>query len=298
MRRPVRLSGIGIHTGQPASVAVLPADAGRGIVIRPAGAGPEAEVPADVAHIGGTDHCTTLVGDGWSVATVEHLLAALSGLEINNALIEVGGPEVPALDGSAAPFAAALDEAGVVTFDTPRQAIRVLRPIRVELGPASAELSPHDGRRLEISVDYANPVVGAQRFAVDMSPELFRDEIAPARTFGFLADAQQLWCRGFALGASVKNALVVGDGHVVNPEGLRFPDEFARHKVLDALGDMALAGAPILGRLQSHRGGHALNARLMAALMAAPDAWERVELTPRTGRGAGLAAAVFHADLS
>ncbi|MCW5696760.1 MAG: UDP-3-O-acyl-N-acetylglucosamine deacetylase [Bauldia sp.] len=290
---PVNLSGVGIHCGQPATVRIVPAGADHGIVFRRARGGADT-IRADVAHIGATDHCTTLVGDGWSVATVEHLLAALSGLEIDNALVEIDGPEVPAMDGSAAPFFEALDQAGIETLDAPRHFIRVTRAIRVELGRAAAEFRPGAQRRFEVELDFANPVVGRQTYAADLSPDLFRRDIGPARTFGFLAEAQALWSRGFALGASLDNALVVGDGHIVNPDGARFADEFARHKAVDAIGDLALAGAPILGTFHTHRGGHSLHALALKTLLATPDAYEILEQpAPRFGRLAGFSAAVY-----
>lgn len=289
---PVTLSGVGIHCGQPATVRIVPAGADHGIVFRRAG-GTDV-IPASVARIGGTDHCTTLVGDGWSVATVEHLLSALSGLEIDNALIEIDGPEVPAMDGSAAPFVEALDQAGIQTLDAAKHFIRVTRTIRVELGRATAEFRPSAQRRFEVDLDFANPVVGRQVYGADLSPDLFRRDIAPARTFGFLAEAQALWSRGFALGASLENALVVGDGHIVNPDGPRFPDEFARHKAVDAIGDLALAGAPILGTFHCYRGGHGLHALALKTLLATADAFEVLDQpAPRIGRFAGLSAAVF-----
>jgi UDP-3-O-[3-hydroxymyristoyl] N-acetylglucosamine deacetylase len=289
---PVTLSGVGIHCGQPATVRIVPASADHGLAFRRM-AGSDV-IPADVAHIGATDHCTTLVGDGWSVATVEHLLSALSGLEIDNALIEIDGPEVPAMDGSAAPFVEALDQAGIQTLDAPRRFLRVKRAIRVELGRATAEFRPSAQRRFEVELDFTNPVVGRQTYSADVAPDLFRRDIAPARTFGFLAEAQALWSRGFALGASLENALVVGEGHIVNPDGARFPDEFARHKAVDAIGDLALAGAPILGTFHCYRGGHSLHALALKTLLATADAFEVLDQpAPRFGRLAGMGGAAF-----
>jgi UDP-3-O-[3-hydroxymyristoyl] N-acetylglucosamine deacetylase len=253
---------------------------------------------ADYRNVGGTDLCTTLTSGDWSVATVEHLLAALTGLGIDNAIIVVDGPEVPAVDGSAAPFVAAIDEAGIVALDAPRAYIRVLRPFRLEQGSSFAELRPHDGRRFEIELDYANPVIGRQRFAADITPGVFRRDMAAARTFGFLGEVEQLWKRGLARGASLDNALVIGDAGVINPGGLRFPDEFVRHKAVDAVGDLALAGAPILGAYRSYRGGHRLNAKMVETFLAT-DAWEWVSApAARAGRQPEAAFALLEPELT
>jgi UDP-3-O-[3-hydroxymyristoyl] N-acetylglucosamine deacetylase len=278
--RSVRLSGVGVHSGEPVSMRIGPAAADTGVVFRRVDGGDNArgEIRASIANIGTTELCTTLVGHGWSVSTVEHLLAGLSGLGIDNAVVEIDGSEVPVMDGSSAAFIEAIDEAGVVPLKKARDYIRVLRPIRVEIGQSYAELRPYDGRRLEIELDYAHPIVGRQRFATDVTADLFRREMASARTFGFLGEVEGLRARGLARGASLENALVIGDKAVINPEGLRFSDEFARHKAVDALGDLALAGAPILGSYRSYRGGHSINARVLEVLFATPTAWERVQL--------------------
>jgi UDP-3-O-[3-hydroxymyristoyl] N-acetylglucosamine deacetylase len=276
-------------------MVIGPAAADTGIVFRRVGGGDTArgDIRASIANIGTTELCTTLVGRGWSVSTVEHLLAGLSGLGIDNAVAEIDGNEVPVMDGSSAAFIEAIDEAGVVPLKKARDYIRVLRPIRVEIGQSYAELRPYDGRRLEIELDYAHPIVGRQRFATDVTADLFRREMASARTFGFLGEVEGLRARGLARGASLENALVIGDEAVINPEGLRFSDEFARHKAVDALGDLALAGAPILGSYRSYRGGHSINARVLEVLFATPTAWERVQLPAgrQDGRHANAVAA-------
>ncbi len=275
LARPISIDGVGVHSGEPASVRLEPARADSGVVF--VNDADSREIKAVVANIGATELCTTLVGEGWSVSTVEHLLAGLSGLGIDNAVVRIDGPEVPVMDGSSAPFVSAIDKAGVTEHDAARRFIRVLRPIRVEIGASYAELRPCETRRIEIELDYAHPIVGRQRFATDVTADSFRREIGSARTFGFLGDVESLWARGLARGASLENALVIGDDAVINPEGLRFDNEFARHKALDALGDLALAGAPILGCYRSYRGGHSLNARMLEVMLATPDAWEMVE---------------------
>ena len=276
--RTVGLSGVGVHSGERVAISIAPAKAGAGIVFRRIGADTRAlsDVAANIANIGTTELCTTLVGHGWSVSTVEHLLSGLSGLGVDNAVIEIDGAEVPVMDGSSAAFVEAIDRAGIVTLESPREYIRIIRPVRVEVGRSYAELRPHEGRQLEIELDYANPIVGRQRFAIDVTPEAFRREMSAARTFGFFGDVEGLRARGLARGASLENTLVIGDDALLNPEGLRFADEFSRHKAIDALGDLALAGAPILGSYRSYRGGHSINARMLEVLFATPSAWERV----------------------
>ena len=277
--RAVSMSGVGVHCGVSVSMTIGPAAADQGIVFRRAGVAEALpEIRASIANIGPTELCTTLANDRWSIATVEHLLSGLSGLGIDNAIVEIDGPEVPVMDGSSAAFIEAIDEAGIVKLQANRNYIKILRPIRVEIGESYAELMPCNERRLEIELDYAHPIVGRQSFSTNVTPDLFRKELASARTFGFLGEVEGLRARGLALGASLDNALVIGDEAIINPEGLRFSDEFARHKALDALGDLSLAGAPVIGCYRSYRGGHSLNARILEVMMATPKAWERVQL--------------------
>lgn len=257
------------------------------------GDGRDREIPADFRHVRASDLCTTVGADGVSVATIEHLMATLRALEIDNVMVEVDGPEVPVMDGSAGAFIEAIDQAGVASLSARRRYIKVEKPIRVELGASFAEFRPHDGTRIEIEIDFANLLVGRQAFALEVNAESFRKELGRARTFGFLADVEQLWARGLCLGASLDNAVVVGEDRIINPEGLRFANEFVRHKALDAVGDIALASAPILGCYRSYRGGHRLNVLALEALFANEDAWSVVEApVRRDSRETG------HADLS
>jgi UDP-3-O-[3-hydroxymyristoyl] N-acetylglucosamine deacetylase len=282
LRRRATVSGVGVHSGEAASLTLHPADAGTGITFVCARSdGPDREIPASYRNVSATDLCTVVGVPGASVATVEHLMAALSALEIDNAVVEVDGSEVPVMDGSAGAFIEALDEAGIQRLDAPRRYIKVLRPVRIEMGESFAEFTPHDGRRIEVEIDFASPLIGRQQFAVDVEADVFRRDIARARTFGFLAEVEALWARGFALGASLDNAVVLGDDRVINPEGLRFGDEFVRHKVLDAIGDLALAGMPILGCYRSYRGGHKLNLKALQALFADASAWTVAEAPSR-----------------
>jgi UDP-3-O-[3-hydroxymyristoyl] N-acetylglucosamine deacetylase len=230
-------------------------------------------------------------------------MATLSALAIDNVTVEIDGPEVPVMDGSADAFIDAIDQVGVATLAAPRRYIRVKKPVRVEIGAAFGEFRPHDASRIEIEIEFASHLVGRQVYAADIDGERFRKELARARTFGFLADVERLWARGFALGASLDNAIVIADDRIMNPEGLRFADEFVRHKALDAVGDIALAGAPILGCYRSFRGGHNLNVRALDALLSDESAYEVVEMSVRRDAGhaevaAGLGVAAFGPDVS
>ena len=273
------LSGIGVHSGREATLTLNPAPAGTGIVFQRTnvGDGRDRDIPADYRHVSTTDLSTAVGVPGASVATVEHLMATLSGLGIDNATVGVDGPEVPVMDGSASPLVEAVDRVGVAGLAAPRRYIEVVKPVSVRLGESVAEFRPHPGTRIEIEIDFDSTLIGHQRYAADIDAAVFRREIAPARTFGFLAEVEALWARGLALGASFDNVVVIGDDRVINPGGLRFADEFVRHKALDAVGDLALIGAPIIGCYRSRRGGHRLNVAAVAALVADDTAWRFVE---------------------
>jgi len=279
----------------PVTLTLHPADAGTGIrFIRTGLEGcREREIRADIRSVTATEFATVL-GDasGPLVSTAEHVLSALRGLGVDNALVEIDGPEAPIMDGSAAPFVEAVDQVGIEVLDAPRRYIRVLKPVRVASGDAFGEIRPYvRGFRIEAEIEFKHPLIGRQTLAFDCRPETYRTEIARARTFGFMRDVAKLWSAGYALGASLENTLVITDNRVLNPEGVRYPDEFVRHKLLDAIGDLALAGAPLLGAYRTVRGGHKLNYAVMSALMADTSAWTVVEGEPmRPIRG--------HADLA
>ncbi len=268
------------------------------------------EVPAVAEFVIATDLATVL-GDreGPLVSTAEHVLAALRGMGVDNATIEVDGPEVPIMDGSAAAFVAAIDQAGIVTQSAARRFIQVLKPVQVAIGDSFGELRPHAGGfRAEVEINFANPVIGRQSYSLDLSPESFRREISRARTFGFMNDTARLWSAGFALGASFENSVVFDEELLLNPEGLRYRDECVRHKVLDAIGDLALAGLPLLGAYRSVRGGHKLNHAVLTALLADRSAWRVVDSEParrprsqvETGAGmvGGMVAPAYGPDVS
>jgi UDP-3-O-[3-hydroxymyristoyl] N-acetylglucosamine deacetylase len=308
LRDQAVLTGVGVHSGLPVTLAILPAEADTGIrFIRTGLQGSrDRDINADIRSVTATEFATVL-GDasGPLVSTAEHVLAALRGLGVDNAVVEVDGPEVPIMDGSAAAFVRAIDQVGLESLGEPRRFIRVLKPVSVAVGDAVAEFHPYSrGFRIEAEIEFDHPLIGRQSIAYDGRPESFRRDFARARTFGFMRDVAKLWSAGYALGASLENTLVVSDSRILNPEGTRFPDEFVRHKVLDAIGDLALAGAPLLGLYRSVRGGHKLNHAALSALMADASAWTVVDAEPvRPARGqgdlaAGLALPAYAPDVS
>jgi UDP-3-O-[3-hydroxymyristoyl] N-acetylglucosamine deacetylase len=281
LRDQTAVSGIGVHSGLPVTLTLHPADPNTGIVFVRSGIEGryEREVRADVRAVTATEYQTVL-GDasGPLVCTSEHVLAAIRGLGIDNVTVELDGPEAPIVDGSAEPFVVAIDQVGLVKQSARRRYIQVLKTVRVAKDDAYGELRPYaHGFRVEAEIEFDHPLIGKQSLALDVEPDSFRRELARARTFGFMRDVTKLWSAGYALGASFENTLVITDNRVLNPEGMRYPDEFVRHKILDAIGDLALAGAPLLGAYRSVRGGHKLNHAVLSALMADPDAWKLVE---------------------
>jgi UDP-3-O-[3-hydroxymyristoyl] N-acetylglucosamine deacetylase len=271
-------AGIGVHSGGHVRLAIAAAPVDTGIVfVRSDVKDVDNAIRAHANSIGDTRNCTTIRNAaGVELATVEHLMSACAGLGIDNLIVEVDGPEVPILDGSSAPFVQVLRNAGLKQQHAPQRVIRILEPVEVRMGPKSAALLPaedYEGLDLDVTIRFADPAIGVQNRRVQLSPETFLAEIADARTFGFLAEVETLRAAGLGRGASLDNAVVVDRGRVVNPEGLRFDDEFVRHKMLDAIGDLSMAGAPICGRFVADQPGHALNARLVRALLDTPEAW-------------------------
>lgn len=271
-------AGIGVHSGAHVRLALTPAAPDTGIVfVRADIRDVDNAILAHADSVGTTRNATTLQNKaGVEIATVEHLMSACAGLGVDNLIVEVDGPEVPILDGSSAPFVQVLMNAGLRAQTAPRRIMRIVEPLEVRMGSKRAALMPaldFDGLDLDVTIRFADPAIGVQRKCVQLTPERFLNEIADARTFGFLADVEHLRAAGLGRGASMDNAVVVDSGRVVNPEGLRFDDEFVRHKLLDAVGDLSLAGAPICGRFVADQPGHALNARLVRALLDTPEAW-------------------------
>ncbi|MCO6178742.1 UDP-3-O-acyl-N-acetylglucosamine deacetylase [Ciceribacter sp. RN22] len=283
---PVTLTGIGVHSGTPVTINFLPAEAGTGIVFhRQHGNGAITELRAVSSQVGNTDLCTVLgTSAASSIATVEHVMAAIYALSIDNLIIEVDGAEMPIMDGSSAPFIEAIDQVGVTNLGVKRRYIRVTKPVRIESGASWAEFRPHDGTRFEVEIDFDSPLIGRQMWQGEMTAAAFRNELSRARTFGFMRDVERLWAAGFALGSSLENSVVISDDDtVVNMEGLRYAgDEFVRHKTLDAVGDLAMAGAQFIGCYRSYRGGHKLNANALKALLDDRSAYEVVEAPVRS----------------
>ncbi len=292
------MTGIGVHSGSPVSVTIGPAEINSGFIFTRA----DREVAAIAASVIATDFATVLGDDqGPLVSTAEHVLAALRGMGVDNATIEVDGPEVPIMDGSAAPFVDAIDQAGIVQQNAARRFIEVLKPVQIEMGESFGELRPHAGGfRAELEIDFANSSIGRQAYAFDLDAGSFRRDICRARTFGCVGDVNKLWSAGYALGASLENSVVFDDTRVLNTEGLRYADECVRHKVLDVVGDLALAGLPLIGLYRSVRGGHKLNHAVLTALMADRHAWRIVEAVEPVLERPAVArrAARGHADVA
>jgi len=283
LAREIQLIGTGVHSGAPVSLTLHPAEADTGLRFLVTKRGRViSEIAAHVANVKNLTLCTVIGDDaGTTVGTVEHLLAALRGLSIDNLYIEIDSKEVPIMDGSSADFVDAIDRVGIRELSEPRKFIKVLKPVRVEEGGCWGELEPHSGFRMDVEIDFPSPVIGRQRLQYEMSPGVFRHEISRARTFGFMSDVEKLWKAGLALGADLSNTVAIGDNKIMNREGLRYPQEFVRHKMLDAIGDLALAGLPLLGAYRSYKGGHRLNSMVLQALFADAANWAVVQ-APRT----------------
>jgi UDP-3-O-[3-hydroxymyristoyl] N-acetylglucosamine deacetylase len=275
LRRPISCAGIGLHSGKKVTLSLKPAPAGSGIRFRRADLG-GLEVPATVQHVGGINYATGLTRDAVKVDTVEHLLAALVALGIDNVVVELNSPEVPIMDGSAAPFIYLIHEAGVKQLAAARRYLKVLRPMSLSRGDKRIALYPSDHFKVTYSIAFDHPMLRHQSRTVRITSESFVEDIAPARIFTFLKEVEMLRQQGLALGGSLENAVVIGDTGVLN-NGLRFDDEFVRHKILDVIGDMALVGYPVIGHLVAHRGGHALHTAFAAQVREESEAWTLVE---------------------
>jgi UDP-3-O-[3-hydroxymyristoyl] N-acetylglucosamine deacetylase len=276
LRRPVSCSGIGLHSGNKVTLSLKPAPADYGIRFQRSDLG-GLEIPATVTHLGGIRLATGLTREAVSVETVEHLLAALTALGIDNVIVELNTPEVPIMDGSAAPFVyLILNEAGVKRLPAPKKFLKVLRPISLSQGDKRIALYPSDHFKVTYSISFDHPLIRHQSRTMKITDETFVEEIAPARTFGFLKEVEMLRQKGLALGGSLDNAIVLGETGVLN-NALRFEDEFVRHKILDVIGDLSLVGYPVIGHLVAHRGGHALHTAFAARILEEVDAWRIVE---------------------
>ncbi len=281
LKRPVACEGVGLHSGSTVKLRLLPAPEDHGIVFVRTDLPGKPSLPARAEFVVDTALATTLGQGPVRVATVEHLLSALAGLGIDNARIEVDAPEVPIMDGSAAPFAALVAEAGVRVQDAPKSMLVIRRPVTVKDGDKRAAIVPAKRFKIDCTIDFQHPLVAGQHFELEFDDHTFAKEVARARTFGFLKDVEKLRSLGLARGGSLSNAIVVDEFSILNPEGLRYPDEFVRHKLLDTLGDISLLGCPVLGHLTVFKSGHALNHALVKKVLADPANYEVVRTRAR-----------------
>ena len=274
----IRAKGIGLHTGKQIELTMRPAPANTGICFRRIDLQPPVEIPARLDQVGDTRLSTSLIKDGIRVSTVEHLLSALSGIGIDNAIIDLNGEEVPIMDGSAGPFVFLIQSAGVVDQAEPKRYLRVLRSISVQDGERSAQLDPFSGFKVGFTIDFEHPLLKGRTSTseIDFSKTSFVRQVSRARTFGFMRDIHKLHENNLALGGSLENAVVLDDYRVINKDGLRYEDEFVKHKVLDVVGDLYLLGYSLIGSFTGKKSGHELNNRLLQLLISQKDAWELV----------------------
>ena len=283
LKNVIRATGVGLHSGEKVFLTLRPAPIDTGIVFRRVDLDPVTEIPAQGDLVTETTLCTGLSSGPAKVQTVEHLLSAMAGLGIDNAYVDLSAAEVPIMDGSAGPFVFLLQSAGIAEQDAPKRFIRILREVEVREGDKWARFTPHDGFRLDFTVEFNHPAIPAAQSSasVDFSTARYIKEVSRARTFGFMRDLEYMRERNLGLGGSMDNAIVLDEFRVLNEDGLRYTDEFVRHKILDAIGDLYLAGRPILGAYEGFKSGHALNNKLVRALLAETSAWEEVTFEDR-----------------
>ncbi|MBC10084.1 MAG: UDP-3-O-[3-hydroxymyristoyl] N-acetylglucosamine deacetylase [Gammaproteobacteria bacterium] len=296
LKNVIRATGVGLHTGEKIYLTLRPAPVDTGVVFLRVDADPVVKIPAKNAFVGATTLATTLINDGYNVSTIEHLMSAFSGLGIDNVYVEVSGPELPIMDGSAANFVFLIQSAGVTEQNALKKFIRIKKTVKIEVNDGSrafgqtAEIRPFDGFRLSHTIVYDNAVIKEQHASVDFSATTFVKEISRARTFGLMQDVEYLREKNLAQGGSMDNTIIVGDAGVLNDDGLRHTDEFVRHKILDAIGDLYLIGSSLIGEFVGFKSGHAENHALIKEIMAQPDAWEFVtfgenEMVPSSYEG-------------
>ena len=278
LKNVIRATGVGLHTGEKVYLTLRPAAPDSGIIFRRVDLDAPVDIPAKAENVGDTRLSTTLIKDGVRISTVEHLLSAFAGLGIDNAYVDVSAAEVPIMDGSAGPFVFLIQSAGVEEQNVAKRFIRIKKPIEVRDGDKIARFEPFNGFKVSFGIDFDHPAMSEERrnSVIDFSSTSFVKEVSRARTFGFLRDIGLLRANGLALGGSMDNAIVVDDFRVLNEDGLRYQDEFVRHKILDAIGDLYLLGHSLIGAFNGYKSGHELNNRLLKALIAQPDAWEEV----------------------
>jgi UDP-3-O-[3-hydroxymyristoyl] N-acetylglucosamine deacetylase len=274
----IKTTGVGLHTGVRVEMTLRPAPADTGIVFHRVDLAQPVAIPADARNVGDTRLSSSLEKDGARISTVEHLMSALAGLGIDNLHVDVAGPELPIMDGSAGPFVFLLQSAGLEEQSAPKRYLRVKSSVEVVDGDKSARFEPHHGFVLDFTIDFPHPVFGSENrhVIVDFAEHSYTKEVSRARTFGFMQDVEAMRAAGLALGGSLQNAVVLDETRVLNSEGLRYDNEFAKHKVLDAIGDLYLLGHPLIGKYTAYKSGHALNNAVSRALLARPDAWELI----------------------
>jgi UDP-3-O-[3-hydroxymyristoyl] N-acetylglucosamine deacetylase len=278
IRNPIKATGVGLHSGKEMNLELLPAPVNAGITFIRTDLDPEIGIPAIFEYVGDTTLSTTLFKEGYRIGTIEHLLSAIAGLGIDNCIIRVDGPEIPIMDGSASPFVFLIQAAGLEIQDELKKFIRVKKEVRVERGDTFAAIKPFDGFKVSFEIDFDNPTISqySQKASIDFSSTSFVKEVCRARTFGSMKDMDHLQSQGLALGANVDNAIAIGEHGIVNEEGLRFDDEFVKHKILDAIGDLYLLGHNLIGQFSGYKSGHSLNNELLRKILASEDAWEVV----------------------
>jgi UDP-3-O-[3-hydroxymyristoyl] N-acetylglucosamine deacetylase len=278
LKNSIRATGVGLHSGQKVFMSLLPAGPDTGVIFRRVDLEKPVEIPAYALNVGATELASTLMKDGAKVATVEHLMSAIAGLGIDNCVVELSAPEVPIMDGSSGPFVFLIQSAGIQEQDAPKRFVRIKQPLQVQDGDKYARFEPYEGFRVSFSIDFRHPVfkTSRQTATVDFSTTSFVKEVSRARTFGFMRDVETMRSKNLALGGSLDNAVVLDEYRILNNEGLRYEDEFVRHKILDAIGDLYLMGHSLIGSYTAYKSGHQLNNKLLRALIADPRAWEEV----------------------
>jgi UDP-3-O-[3-hydroxymyristoyl] N-acetylglucosamine deacetylase len=284
LKSQIKTTGVGLHTGARVDLTLRPGQIDSGIVFHRVDLPQSVAIPADARNVGDTRLSSSLEKDGTKVSTVEHLMSALAGLGIDNLHVDVAGPELPILDGSAGPFVFLLQSAGMVEQEAPKRYLRIKSPVEVVHDDKMARFDPHDGFVLDFTIDFPHPVFGLENrhVIVDFAQHSYTKEVSRARTFGFMQDVEAMRSAGLALGGSLQNAIVLDETRVLNSEGLRYDNEFAKHKVLDAIGDLYLLGHPLIGKYTAFKSGHALNNAVSRALLERTDAWELVTFAAQT----------------
>ncbi len=278
LKTTIKTTGVGLHTGARVEIVLRPAAPDTGIVFHRIDLSIPVTLPADALHVGDTRLSSTLMHDGASISTVEHLMSALAGLGVDNLHVDVAGPEIPIMDGSAGPFVFLLQSAGIVEQEAPKRYLRILSPVEVKDGDKWARFEPYNGFKLDFTIDFPHPMFGSENrnVVIDFALHSYVKEVARARTFGFMQEVEAMRAAGLGLGGSLQNAIVLDEFRVLNSEGLRYDNEFVKHKVLDAIGDLYLLGHPLIGQYTAFKSGHGLNNAVARALLARPDAFELV----------------------